>query len=75
LGSGRAPPIVLATLQSFTGLKELLVSPPLAKRDPVLGISGLGPLILGFSAPKKPLLKFPGDLKKKLKKQGIKTFP
>ena len=38
-----------------------------------MGISGLGTLILGFAAPKTPLLKFPGD--KKVEKKGHKNHP
>jgi hypothetical protein len=43
-----------------------IISSPLAKGDPVLGISGLDPRVLAFSItiPNTPPLKSPGDKKK-----------
>jgi hypothetical protein len=53
-------------------------SPPLAKGDPVLGISGLDPHILEFSTPDiiTPPLVSPWDYKTNLEnKRVIKTIP
>ena len=53
-----------------------LGSSPLAKGDPVLGISGLDPHILAFSTPENAPTEISLGLKKKLeKKKVIKTTP
>jgi hypothetical protein len=50
-------------------------SSPLAKGDPVLGISGLDPHILAFSTPENAPTEISLGLKKKLeKKKVIKTI-
>jgi hypothetical protein len=51
-------------------------SSPLAKGDPVLGISGLDPHILAFSTPENAPAEISLGLKKKLgKKKGHKNHP
>jgi hypothetical protein len=52
------------------------LSSPLAKGDPVLGISGLDPRILAFSTPENASTEISLGLKKKVgKKKVIKTTP
>jgi hypothetical protein len=47
----------------------MTVSSPLAKGDPVLGISGIGPHILAFSTPENAPTEISLGLKKKLGKK------
>jgi hypothetical protein len=48
-----------------------IISSPLAKRDPVWGISGLGPHILAFSTPENA----PTEISLGLEKKGHKNHP
>jgi hypothetical protein len=55
--------------------KERARSPPLAKGDPVLSISGLDPHILAFSTPENAPTEISLGFKKKVEKKGHKNHP
>jgi hypothetical protein len=57
-------------------VSETAASSPLAKGDPVLGISGLDPRILAFSTPENATTEISLGFKKKVgKKKGHKNHP
>ena len=66
----------LCHLVSLSALFCCALSSPLAKGDPVLGISGLDPHSLAFSTPENAPTEIPLGLKKSWKKKKvIKTTP